>query len=86
MEHERPRDAEDDHDLLTFGESGARLREEIALAEGRLAALPAGAERGGLEAHLAALRQALARNTRQAAAQPGESGFLTYTPPPRRTP
>ncbi|HEX4091990.1 MAG TPA: hypothetical protein VHZ33_25020 [Trebonia sp.] len=77
---------EDDHDLLTFGESGVRLREEIALTEAALrAALQAGQDperRAALEARLTALTDALDRNTRQADASPGEKGFLDYRPRP----
>jgi hypothetical protein len=73
---------EDDHDLLTFSESAIRLREEIALTE---AALAEAARREGpteaLQARLAALTDALARNTRQADTAPGETGFLGYVPP-----
>ena len=77
---------EDDHDLLTFAESGIRLREEISLAEAQLAQSPAAERRGALEARLNALTEALVRNTRHAQATPGEKGFLDYAPPrPART-
>jgi hypothetical protein len=72
---------EDDHDLLTFGESGVRLREEIALTEAALRACSGAGRRGALQARLSALTDALARNTRQADAHPGEKGFLDYAPP-----
>jgi hypothetical protein len=72
---------EDDHDLLTFAEGGIRLREEIALTETALREAGSDAERTALRARLAALTDALARNTRQAAASPGEQGFLDYRPP-----
>lgn len=77
---------EDDHDLLTFSEGGIRLREEIALTKAELgeAALPE--RRAALQARLDGLTDALARNTRQAAANPGVKGFLEYKPPhPGRT-
>lgn len=85
-DHDLVRDDED-HDLLTFSEGGIRLREEIALTE---AALTEAAQREqpteALRARLAALTEALGRNTRQARANPGESGFLSYVPPrPART-
>jgi hypothetical protein len=67
----------DDHDLLTFSEGGIRLREEITLIEAALRENPTDA----LRARLAALTNALERNTRQAAANPGDTGFLDYTPP-----
>ena len=73
---------EDDHDLLTFSEGGIRLREEIALTEAALRENPTDA----LRARLAALTEALERNTRQAAASPGDAGFLNYTPPGQARP
>ena len=82
MAEELARD-EDDHDLLTFNESAIRLREEIAATEAALREdLPAG-RRATLEARLSALSGALERNTRQADAKPGETGFLNYVPPGR---
>ena len=85
-DHDLVRD-EEDHDLLTFSEGGIRLREEIALTE---AALIEATQRErpteALRARLAALTEALERNTRQASAKPGETGFLSYEPPrPGRT-
>jgi hypothetical protein len=87
MEDDQIRD-EDDHDLLTFAESGIRLREEIALAEAALRAEPDAGRRASLQARVDALTSALARNSRQAAANPGARGFLNYAPrsnpaPPR---
>jgi hypothetical protein len=73
---------EDDHDLLTFGESAARLREEIALTEAALREDPAPDRQAALAARLGALTDALRRNTRHADASPGEKGFLDYLPPP----
>jgi hypothetical protein len=72
---------EDDHDLLTFAESGIRLREEISLAEAELRQSPDAERRAALEARLSGLAEALSRNTRHAAAKPGERGFLDYAPP-----
>ena len=72
----------DDHDLLTFSEGGIRLREEIALTEAALRDNPTDV----LRARLAALTEALERNTRQAAANPGDTGFLNYTPPGQTRP
>jgi hypothetical protein len=74
---------EDDHDLLTFNESAIRLREEIAATEAALRADPPASRRASLEGRLAALAGALERNTRQADAKPGETGFLNYVPPRR---
>jgi hypothetical protein len=72
---------EDDHDLLTFAESGIRIREEIALVEAALSENPATGQREALQARLRVLTDALTRNTRQAEAYPGEKGFLGYAPP-----
>jgi hypothetical protein len=72
---------EDDHDLLTFSESGIRLREEISLTKAALRACSGADRRDALQARLSALTDALARNTRQADASPGEKGFLDYAPP-----
>ncbi|MFG1923409.1 hypothetical protein [Cryptosporangium sp. NPDC048952] len=68
---------DDDHDLLTFAESDTRLNAEIAAVEASI--VESGSD-PGLEARLAALRAAAARNSRDAAAKPGETGFLSYTP------
>lgn len=70
---------EDDHDLLTFNESGARLRKEIELVAAELAESPT-PER---QARLDGLTAAYERNTRRAADSPGEKGFLDYRPPAR---
>jgi hypothetical protein len=72
---------EDDHDLLTFSESSIRLREEISLTEAALRACSGAERRDALQARLSALTDALARNTRQADANPGVKGFLGYAPP-----
>jgi hypothetical protein len=72
---------EDDHDLLTFAESGIRLREEIARAEAELRQCQDAKRRPALQARLTALTAALARNARQARTSPGEKGFLGYAPP-----
>jgi hypothetical protein len=71
---------EDDHDLLTFGESGIRLREEISLTEAALRDSRTDEQRAALQARLRALTDALARNTRNADASPGAKGFLDYRP------
>ena len=80
VEDDQVRD-EDDHDLLTFAESGIRLREEISRAEAELRQEPDAERRGALEARLSSLTDALARNTRHAKANPGDKGFLDYAPP-----
>ena len=59
---------EDDHDLLTFGEAGERLRVEIAAARDAVAQLADAGGTADLEkarARLDALRAAAARNTAQ---------------------
>ncbi|WP_166908122.1 acyl-CoA synthetase [Mycobacterium sp. DL440] len=64
----RARVDEDDHDLLTFGEAGERLRIEIVTAAAnldrlRLSGSQADVEKAG--ARLAALRAAVKRNSAQ---------------------
>ncbi|GAA1195479.1 hypothetical protein GCM10009632_13100 [Mycolicibacterium alvei] len=64
----REKTDEDDHDLLTFGEVGERLRIEISTAAAKLEGLrrtgpPADVEKAG--ARLAALRAAAKRNSAQ---------------------
>ncbi len=74
---------EEDHDLLTFNESAIRLREEIEATEAALREDPPAERRAVLETRPAALTDALKRNTRQADANPGETGFLNFVPPRR---
>lgn len=59
---------EDDHDLLTFGEAGERLRIEIAAAASEVQRLQQSGSAEALEkaqARLDALRSAAARNSAQ---------------------
>jgi hypothetical protein len=59
---------EDDHDLLTFGEAGERLRLEITAAHDAVTRLSASGDTAGLEQardRLAALRAAADRNSAQ---------------------
>lgn len=60
---------EDDHDLLTFGEAGERLRLEIRAAEARIAVLEScsvdAADLCETRARLSALRGAAQRNSAQ---------------------
>jgi hypothetical protein len=74
------REVEEDHDLLTFNEAGARLHEEIARLEqqAREAADPDVA--AVLRRRVEMLNEAASRNDRSAAAQPGATGFLDYRP------
>jgi hypothetical protein len=59
---------EDDHDLLTFGEAGERLRLEVAAAAQEVTRLQQGGPTDQLEkaeARLEALRSAASRNSAQ---------------------
>jgi hypothetical protein len=59
---------EDDHDLLTFGEAGERLRIEVAMAADEVGRLQQSGSTDQLEkarARLEALRSAAARNSAQ---------------------
>jgi hypothetical protein len=78
---EQNRDVDDDHDLLTFNESGVRLSQEIAWVETQLSACADAGLRERLEGRRTALRRALERNSRYEDTRPGEQGFLDYTPP-----
>jgi hypothetical protein len=91
---------DDDHDLLTFGEAGERLRIEITAAAAdveRLQQAGSGDERGGTleraRARLTALRAAAARNTAQPINDANFERFFGYPgratrnlpgPPPAR--
>jgi hypothetical protein len=81
------RELEEDHDLLTFNESAARLREEIERARAQLAELSRlpvtdeNAKRATqVSRRLAQLEVSEQRNSRQAAQSPGVRGFLDYRP------
>lgn len=56
---------DDDHDLLTFGEAGERLRQEIHAARVRVAEVQAPEELAAARARLAALEEAAQRNSAQ---------------------
>jgi hypothetical protein len=59
---------EDDHDLLTFGEAGARLRENIAQTREQIADLESNRDFAGLARardRLAQLEDSAARNSAQ---------------------
>jgi hypothetical protein len=65
---EREKVDEDDHDLLTFGEAGERLRIEVAAAAAQVDRLRQSGSADQLEkarARLEALRSAAARNSAQ---------------------
>ncbi|WAH97686.1 hypothetical protein [Arthrobacter sp. MMS18-M83] len=84
------REVEDDHDLLTYNESAARLREEIEKTQMVLADLLAksdtddGAKLALIESattRLNSLQESAARNSRAAANDQISSGFLRYSGP-----
>jgi hypothetical protein len=84
---ERPDD--DDHDLLTFGEAGARLRDEVAaageLVESLAAADPVDADvLAAARARLAALEEGVRRNTAQAINDENFERFFGYPGKARR--
>ena len=74
---------EDDHDLLTFGEAGERLRLEIRAAEARVAELAAGspdaADLREWRARLSALRDAARRNSAQPINDDNFERFFGYS-------
>lgn len=80
------RELEDDHDLLTYNESSARLREEIENLRTQIAQ----AGSGGLTAdgltieaakqRIVDLEQAAERNSQLAATDKDAAGFLGFTP------
>lgn len=70
---------EDDHDLLTFGEGGARLNSGMAQMRQRIAALESGegseSELATARKRLRALEEAVARNSAPAI---GDTNFDTF--------
>jgi hypothetical protein len=85
---ERPDD--DDHDLLTFGEAGARLAIEIRAARERLAQLEAAtppdpAAVAAVRTRLAALEEGFRRNTAQAINDANFERFFGYPGTARRS-
>jgi hypothetical protein len=85
-----PREEEDDNDLLTYGEAGARLSEEIARARRLVESLEHGdvaADAAGLESarrRLSELEEAAARHTQQRIRPENFERFFGYTGTPRR--
>ena len=83
----RERADEDDHDLLTFGEAGERLRVEIASLQALVAELEG---RGDLEklqtarSRLSALRAAAQRNAAQPINDANFEKFFGYPGKARR--
>jgi hypothetical protein len=76
------RDAEEDHDLLTFGEAGTRLHEELVAQQQHIERLRAEDAPEELEqalARLQALRDAAQRNERQPITDAHFEGFFRVT-------
>ncbi len=83
------REIEDDYDLLTFGEAGARLDQEIRTLSRQLADLEAGSPRDQAQldsarARLAALEDAAQRNARQPITDENFTRFFGYAGKARR--
>jgi hypothetical protein len=82
---ERP--AEDDHDLLTYGEAEVRLHEEAQSVRSRLASLEASGQTAEAEQarrRLAAVEEALERNQRQPINDENFERFFGYKGTARR--
>lgn len=81
------REVEDDHDLLTYNEAGARLREEIRLVREALSGMSGGGseERRALQLRLDLLLDSEQRNTALAVQDTDARGFLEYRPAARST-
>lgn len=87
---------EDDHDLLTFGEAGERLRIEIAATAKHIEQLQRSGDRDDLkkaQARLAALRAAAKRNAANPINDANFEAFFGYSgqakrnlPPPATSP
>lgn len=84
--NEIDRELEDDHDLLTYNESTARLSEEIGNLQTQIAeAGPDGLTADGLtieaaKQRIVALEQAAERNSQLAETDKDAAGFLGFTP------
>ncbi|CQD18794.1 hypothetical protein BN000_04308 [Mycobacterium europaeum] len=79
---------EDDHDLLTFGEAGERLRAEIAATAARVAELQRLGDRDVLAtatARLTALRAAAKRNAADPINDANFESFFGYPGKAKRT-
>jgi hypothetical protein len=74
------RDLDDeDHDLLTYNETAARIREEVALLEAGIARGGEGVDR--LRERLQLIRATKARIARYQETDQNASGFLNYAGP-----
>ncbi len=83
------REDEDDYDLLTFGEAGARLDHEIRVLRALIDEIeqrqpPDQGELAAARARLAALRDAAARNARQPITDENFTKFFGYEGRARR--
>jgi hypothetical protein len=80
------REGDVDHDLLTYGEVGARLHEEVCAQERLVAELEAnaGPELEAARIRLAALREAADRNRRQPITDSNFEAFFGYQGTARR--
>ncbi|MGX9787735.1 acyl-CoA synthetase [Mycobacterium sp. MMS18-G62] len=84
---ERGKSDEDDHDLLTFGEAGERLRIEIVTAERKVAELAdhgSAADLATARHRLEALRAAARRNAAQPINDANFERFFGYAGKARR--
>ena len=84
---ERGKSDEDDHDLLTFGEAGERLRIEIGAAQRQVAELAEHGSAADLDKaryRLEALRAAARRNTAQPINDANFERFFGYAGKARR--
>lgn len=78
------RTQEDDHDLLTFGEAGIRLREAIDELRARIAATDDNVEATALRRRLDLLTSAAERNRRQPITDETFERFFGYPGSARR--
>jgi len=83
---ELTRDDEDDHDLLTYGEAGVRLQQEIRGLRVRIEELrdQGGAPLRQAEARLLQLEEAFERNRRQPINDENFEAFFGYKGEARR--
>jgi len=81
------RELEEDHDLLTYNEAGARLAEEVQRLEREADDLDAAGrseQAAAVRGRASALREAATRNGRLAKNDVNARGFLEYRPAPPR--
>ena len=81
------RELEEDHDLLTYNEAGARLAEEVQRLDREADDLDAAGrseQAAAVRGRASALREAATRNGRLAKNDVNARGFLEYRPAPPR--